>query len=109
MDEALQPYRITAYSEWEVLDVEAKYRDDEHAISKARRYGSLRHINRNFPGVIFSHVERLMADGPQPVGTWEYQLRGDKEAQGLRWHAGAWSARPEPTDKAGLRKWIDTK
>ncbi len=107
MDETLHPYRITAYSEWEILNVEAQCRDDDHAAAKARRYGSLRHINRNLPSVIFSHVERLAPDGPQPVGTWEYRLRGNKEAIGMRWHQGAWGARPDATDKAALRRWLN--
>ena len=107
MDGALHAYRITAYSEWEVLDVEAQCRDDDHAAAKARRYGSLRHINRNFPAIIFSHVERLTSDGAEPVGTWEYRLRGKKQAQGMRWHEGAWAARPDPADKAALRRWIE--
>lgn len=106
MDEVLHPYRITGYSEWEVLDVEALCRDDEHARSKARRYGSLRHVGRNFPAVIFSHVVRLTQAGARPVGTWEYRVRGDKAARGMRWHAGDWQERPNPGDKAALRSWV---
>ena len=45
MNDELKPYRITAYTEWEVLDVEAKCVGDEHAREKARRYGSLKHFN----------------------------------------------------------------
>jgi hypothetical protein len=109
MVEELHPYLITAYSEWEVLDVEARCRDDEHAASKARRYGSLRHINRNFPAVIFSHIVRLGGEAPTPVGTWEHRLRGDKAEIGFRWHRGDWAERPDPEDKAVLRTWIEAR
>ena len=105
MDEALHPYAITAYSEWEVLDVEALCRDDEHAMSKARRYGSLRHVGRNFPAVIFSHVVRMTEAGAVNVGTWEYRLKGGRHAIGYRWHGGDWRERPDPADKSALRNW----
>ena len=37
MAEPTRRYLITAYSDWETLDVEAQCPDDEHAIDKARR------------------------------------------------------------------------
>jgi hypothetical protein len=73
MSELVHRYTITAYSEWETLDVEADCPDDEHAIDKARRYGSLHHIDKNFPAVIFAHVICNEERGPREVGTWEYR------------------------------------
>lgn len=106
MDENLNSYLITAYTEWEALEVEAACRDDSHAIDKARRYGSLKHVGTNFPAVIFSHVVALEPNQPREVGTWEYRLKGEGKP-GHIWHAGDWPQRPLPTDKPALRGWVD--
>ena len=106
MDEETHLYLITAYSEWEVLDVEAQCHDDEQAVAKARRYGSLQHIKVNFPKVIFSHVVRIGNEGREEVGTWEYRLGGEKTRQGLFWHAGEWATRPDPDDRIAIRHWV---
>ena len=105
MDKELHQYRITSYIEWEALQVEASCRDDEHAIAKARRHGSLRHVGTNFPAVIFSHVISLEPGEGRVVGTWEYRLKGEGKP-GYTWHDGDWPARPEPTDRQALRAWV---
>ena len=105
MSENLQPYLITAYTEWEALEVEAACRDDRHAIDKARRYGSLRHVGTNYPAVIFSHVVALEPNQARAVGTWEYRLKGEGKP-GFIWHAGDWPARPDPVDKKAIGSWI---
>lgn len=104
MDDHLRPYRITAYTEWDVLDIEAVCSDDEHAKDKARRYGSLKHVGTNFPSVIFSHVVAVEPTGQREVGTWEYRLKG-KAKPGYTWHEGEWLARPAPSDKHAIREW----
>lgn len=105
MDDELRQFRITAYTEWETLEVEAACRDDEHAVAKARRYGSLRHVGTNFPAVIFSHVIAVESNELRVVGTWEYRLKGEGKP-GYLWHAGDWPARPKPDDRLALRGWI---
>lgn len=105
MDEDLHPYLITAYTEWETLEIEAACRDDQHAIDKARRYGSLRHVGTNFPAVIFSHVVALEPCQTREVGTWEYRLNGEGKP-GHVWHAGEWSSRPTPDKKQAIRHWV---
>lgn len=104
MNDRLKPYLITAYSEWEALDVEAACFDDEHAKAKGRRYGSLKHISTNFPAVVFSHVVAVEPNGQREVGTWEYRLKGTGKP-GHVWHAGQWAARPDPTDREAIRHW----
>jgi hypothetical protein len=44
MTAVLRRYAIKAYSECETLDVETECPDDQHAIDKARRYGSLQYF-----------------------------------------------------------------
>lgn len=104
MNEQHQTYRITAYTEWEVLDVEAACLGDEHAKEKARRYGSLKHFGGDLPAVIVSHVVAVEPNGDRVVGTWEYRLKGEGKT-GFVWHKGGWAARPDPTDKMALRNW----
>lgn len=97
----LRPYRITAYTEWETMDVEALAAADEHAIAKARRYGSLQHVGRNFPALIITDVV-CEFEGSRLVGTWEYRVRGRKP--GLVWHSGEWRDRPDTSDRKALRQ-----
>jgi len=105
MNKDLRPYLITAYTEWDALEVEAACSDDQHAIDKARRYGSLRHLGTNFPAVIFSHVVAVEPEQTRDVGTWEYRLKGEGKP-GYIWHAGVWPARPDPIDRQAIRNWI---
>ena len=102
MDAPTHRYLITAYSEWETLDVEAQCPSDENAIDKARRYGTLKYIDRNFPRVIFAHISSVEDDGVRDVGTWEYRTRSMKP--GVLWHAGTWAERPMPEDKPAIRR-----
>ena len=104
MNTDLSPYLITAYTDRHVIDVEAQCRDDEHAIDKARRYGSLRHFSGDLPAAIFSHVVALQAGGTRVVGTWEYRLKGLRKPA-FWWHPGIWDARPNPDDKVAIRSW----
>ena len=104
MTAPLHRYFITAYSEWETLNIEAECPDDEKAVDKARRYGSLQHISTNFPSVIFAHVVSDEPDGPRDVGTWEYRLKHTKKP-GFIWHAGLWPQRPMPDDRMAIRRW----
>jgi hypothetical protein len=104
MKAPLLRYAITAYSEWETLDVETDCPDDGYAINKARRYGSLQHISTNFPSVIFAHVASDEPDAPRDVGTWEYRLRHTKKP-GFIWHPGTWLQRPMPEDRPAIRRW----
>lgn len=104
MTEDVRPYRITAYTEWETLEVDAACADDQHAVDKARRYATLKHVGTNFPAVIFGHVLAIADGGVRDVGTWEYRLKGS-ERPGYIWHAGNWSDRPAPDDKASIRRW----
>lgn len=104
MSEPSRRYLITAYSEWETLDVEAECPDDEHAVDKARRYGSLQHIGTNFPPVIFAHVVCDEPEGRRDVGTWEYRVRHTKRP-GFLWHAGPWPDRPTAEDRPAIRRW----
>jgi hypothetical protein len=104
MTDAPRRYLITAYSEWEALNVEAECPDDQRAIDKARRYGSLRHVGTNLPSVIFAHIVADEPDGPREVGTWEYRLRHTTKP-GFLWHAGPWSDRPKPDDRPAIRLW----
>jgi hypothetical protein len=106
MEDQLQVYRITAYTEWETLEVDAKCPDDEHAKDKARRYASLKHVGTNFPAVIFSHVVAVEPSGERDVGTWEYRLKGHGKP-GFIWHEGSWEARPDPTDRLAIRHWLN--
>ena len=97
-------YLITAYSEWETFDIQAECPDDERAVDKARRYGSLQHVSTNFPSVIFAHVAADESDGPRDVGTWEYRVRHTKKS-GFIWHPGKWPQRPMPEDRPAIRRW----
>lgn len=107
MDTRTSQYLITAYSEWETLEVEARCSNDEQATDKARRYGTLKHVEKNFPSVIFAHVvcEEEEA-GAREVGTWEYQVRNVKKP-GFIWHAGPWPARPVAGDRKAIQRWAD--
>jgi hypothetical protein len=104
MAEISRRYTITAYTEWETLDVEAECPDDEHAVDKARRYGSLKYLGTNFPAVIFAHIACHEEEGLRDVGTWEYRLRHTKKT-GFFWHEGHWPERPMPEDRLSLRRW----
>jgi len=104
MDLSTRRYFITAYSEWETLDVEAQCSDDENAMDKALRYGSLKYVGRNFPPVIFAHVACDEPNGLREVGTWEYQVRHVKKTRFI-WHDGSWVARPLPGDNLAIRRW----
>lgn len=106
MERPLKLYLITAYSEWETLDIEARCSTDEQAMDKARRYGTLQYIDKNFPGVIFSHVVCHEATGLREVGTWEYQVRNVRRP-GFIWHEGLWPDRPTAEDRAAARHWAD--
>jgi hypothetical protein len=106
MDLPTRRYFITAYSEWETLDVEAQCPDDDNAIDKARRYGTLKYVGKNFPPVIFAHVACHEPEGRRDVGTWEYRIRNLKKS-GFLWHAGAWVMRPMPDDKLAIRRWAE--
>ena len=106
MNEPLRRYLITAYTEWETLDVEARCPDDERAVAKARRYASLKYMTRNLPAAIFGHVVCDDSDELRVVGTWEYRLKGDPNSY-LEWHPGFWQERPLPEDCAALRKWSE--
>ena len=106
MYDHLHSYRITAYTEWEALSVNAELSGDQHAKDKARRYGSLKHVGTNFPGVIFSHVVAVEPNGDREVGTWEYRLKG-KGKPGFIWHDGSWTAHPDPADGLALRDWCN--
>lgn len=103
MDAPTHRYLITAYSEWEILDVDAQCLNEENAIDKARRHGSLKYIGRNSPTVIFAHISAVEEDCVRDVGTWEYRLRGAAEP-GLFWHAGTWPTRPMPEDRLAIRR-----
>lgn len=100
-DEQLLRYRITCCTEWEILEIEALAPDDERAVSKARRYCSLKHMGRNFPFVILAEVTAEDGEAWRPVGTWEYWIR---PTPGIRWHPGRWNGQPELTKKS-LRQW----
>ncbi|WP_150131176.1 hypothetical protein [Sphingobium yanoikuyae] len=104
MDMATRRYLITAYSEWEVLDVETQCPDDDNAMEKARRYGSLKYVGKNYPPVIFAHVACDEEETLRDVGTWEYQIR-DVKKSGFIWHAGTWPDRPMAEDQAAIRQW----
>jgi hypothetical protein len=104
MTEPIRRYFITAYSEWETLDIEAQCSDDEHAINKAQRYGSLQHIGTNFPPVIFAYVVCDEPKGPRDVGTWEYRVRHTKKI-GFLWHPGSWADRPMPEDRPAIQRF----
>ncbi|WP_144037909.1 hypothetical protein [Sphingopyxis sp. KK2] len=104
MDASTRRYVITAYSEWEALDVEAMCATDEQAIDKARRYGALKYIDKNFPSVIFAHVVCEDETGTREVGTWEFQVRNVKRP-GLLWHSGPWPCRPSAEDRSAIRSW----
>lgn len=104
MDLITHRYLITAYSEWEVLDVEARCPDDEKAMEKARRYGSLKYVGKNYPAVIFAHVACEEDNILREVGTWEYQIRHVKKS-GFIWHAGSWPDRPAAEDREAIRRW----
>lgn len=106
MDLPTRRYWITAYSEWETLDVEAQCPDDENAIDKALRYGSLKYVGKNYPAVIFAHVSCEEGDGMRDVGTWEYQIRHVKKS-GFIWHAGHWAKRPMPEDRLSIRRFAE--
>jgi hypothetical protein len=103
MTVVLRRYTIKAYSEWETLDVETECPDDQHAIDKARRYGSLQYFGLNFPPVIFAHVICNEDDGPREVGTWECRVRYQKP--GHFWHEGTWVKRPMPEDRPAIWRW----
>lgn len=107
MDLPNRRYFITAYSESETLDVEAQCPDDENAINKARRYGTLKYVGKNYPPVIFAHIACDGAEGVRDVGTWEYRIRNVKKA-GFLWHAGPWAMRPMPDDKSSIRRWAES-
>lgn len=106
MDAQTNKYRITAYSEWETLYVETECSTDEQAIDKARRYGTLKHVEKNFPPVIFAHIICDEMAGPREVGTWEYQVRNVKKA-GFIWHGGTWPERPVAGDRNAIQLWAD--
>lgn len=106
MNAQIKRYVITAYSEFETLDVEALCSSDEQAKDKARRYGTLKYVEKNFPPVIFAHVVCEEVTGSREVGTWEYQVRNVKRSSFI-WHAGPWSARPVAEDRSAIRRWAD--
>lgn len=81
--------------------------DDENAINKARRYGTLKYVGKNYPPVIFAHIACDGPEGVRDVGTWEYRIRNVKKA-GFLWHAGPWAMRPMPDDKSSIRHWAES-
>jgi hypothetical protein len=106
MEDQLRRYFITAYTEWETLDVEALCPEDERAIDKARRYASLKYLKLiASPTVIFGHVVCDERDGLRTVGTWEYRISKVPKSY-VRWHRGDWRERPLPEDRAALRAWV---
>lgn len=106
MESPTRRYAITAYSEWETLDVESECPDDQNAVDKARRYGTLKYVGKNFPAVIFAHISCEQEDGVRDVGTWEYRIRHVRKPT-LIWHAGSWSKRPMPEDRLAIRRFAE--
>lgn len=83
------------------MDVEAFAFDDDHAKSKARRYGSLQHM-KGLPTVMITDVHYDDEGGARCVGTWEYWLKGPRKGRHY-WHDGQWTDRPDTSTPAALR------